>query len=90
MFVAEATCDNGEITVNDLPEECLCEQVLSVEEADEERCDPSPLLEALVTHQWNVSEVARFYKVSRPTIYRWMQHQGIQHARFLGKLKREQ
>tara|TARA_R110000822_G_scaffold44726_9_gene119937 strand:- start:592 stop:2553 length:1962 start_codon:yes stop_codon:yes gene_type:complete len=90
LAFAEATCDNGEITVNDLPEECLCEQVLSVEEADEERCDPSPLLEALVTHQWNVSEVARFYKVSRPTIYRWMQHQGIQHARFLGKLKREQ
>lgn len=78
LAFAEATCDNGEITVNDLPEECLCDLALPVAQIYGEQPEASPLLTALKRHQWNVSEVARCYQVSRPTIYRWMQQQGIE------------
>jgi transcriptional regulator of acetoin/glycerol metabolism len=85
LAFAEATCDSGEITVNDLPEECICDQALPVAEVHNEPSEASLLLMALNKHRWNVSEVARSYQVSRPTIYRWMQQQGIEQARFLGK-----
>ncbi|MDN6319363.1 MAG: sigma-54-dependent Fis family transcriptional regulator [Marinobacter sp.] len=87
LAFAEATCDNAEITVDDLPDECLGEQGLSVLKNNDEHLGSSPLLEALTKYHWNISEVARFYGVSRPTIYRWMQHQGVEHPRFSGKSK---
>ena len=87
LAFAEATCDNGQITVSDLPEECLFDPAITAIDtaAVTEQNDGSPLLVALKKHQWNVSEVARSYGVSRPTIYRWMQQQAIEQPRFLGK-----
>lgn len=87
LVFAEATCDNGEITVSNLPEECLHSHVTT--EAGSvpavEEGVGSPLLVALKKYQWNVSEAARSFNVSRPTIYRWMRQQGIEQPRFLGK-----
>ncbi len=87
LTFAEATCDHSEITVNDLPEECLGEQAAPMAHGAPRalRQDNSPLLTALENHQWNVTEVARAFEVSRPTIYRWMQQQGIVQPRFLGR-----
>lgn len=87
LAFAEATCDNGQITVNDLPEECLFNHALTATDPVSviEQDESSPLLAALKKYQWNVSEVARSYGVSRPTIYRWMQQQGIEPPRFLAK-----
>jgi len=51
------------------------------ESPDRRRC----LLVALETYRWNITEVARRFDVSRPTIYRWLQHHGIEQPRFLGK-----
>lgn len=86
LAFAEATCDHGQITVNDLPEECLCNHAITATDSapvtEQDAC--SPLLAALKKYQWNVSEVARSYGVSRPTIYRWMQKQAIEPPRFLG------
>ncbi|MEQ5836301.1 sigma-54-dependent Fis family transcriptional regulator [Marinobacter sp. NFXS9] len=86
LTFAEATCDNGEITVNDLPEECLRDKSPAGSSADS--AGPgvdSPLRAALQAADWNISEVAREYRVSRPTIYRWMQQQGIVQPRYAGK-----
>ncbi|KPQ00048.1 sigma-54-dependent Fis family transcriptional regulator [Marinobacter sp. HL-58] len=87
LAFAEATCDNGQITVNDLPEECLCNHATTSADSASvaEHEDGNPFLAALIKHQWNVSEVARAYGVSRPTIYRWMHQQNIEPPRFLGK-----
>lgn len=87
LAFAEATCDSGQITVNDLPEECLFNHALTATDPVSviEQDESSPLLAALKKYQWNVSEVARSYGVSRPTIYRWMQQQAIEPPRFLGK-----
>ncbi|MCL7943737.1 sigma-54-dependent Fis family transcriptional regulator [Marinobacter sp. ATCH36] len=87
LAFAEATCDNGQITVNDLPEECLSDHALanSAPVSVIEQNEHNPLLSALKKYQWNVSEVARSYGVSRPTIYRWMHQQDIEPPRFLGK-----
>ncbi|MEH6355438.1 MAG: helix-turn-helix domain-containing protein, partial [Marinobacter sp.] len=86
LAFAEATCDNHEITADDLPEACLKQKSVSVptepnESPDRRRC----LLVALETYRWNITEVARRFDVSRPTIYRWLQHHGIEQPRFLGK-----
>lgn len=88
LAFAEATCDGNEITANDLPEECLSGHAIAgvyagAHERKEDEC--SPLLARLQESRWNVSEVARSYGVSRPTIYRWMEHQAIEAPRFLGK-----
>ncbi|WP_417517363.1 sigma-54-dependent Fis family transcriptional regulator [Marinobacter sp.] len=89
LAFAEATCDNGQITVNDLPEECLNSHTAAAHcqnPGQDDKSDGSnPLLARLKEYRWNVSEVARCYGVSRPTIYRWMQHQAIEPPRFLGK-----
>ncbi|MDO6822968.1 helix-turn-helix domain-containing protein [Marinobacter sp. 1_MG-2023] len=89
LAFAEATCDNGQITVNDLPEECLSSHEVAEPGSDPDRdnknAENNRLLECLKEYRWNVSEVARCYGVSRPTIYRWMQHQAIEPPRFLGK-----
>ena len=86
LAFAEATCDNHEITAEDLPEVCLKQKSVSVptepsESPDRRRC----LLVALETYRWNITEVARRFDVSRPTIYRWLRHHGIEQPRFLGK-----
>ncbi|MGO1500125.1 MAG: sigma-54-dependent Fis family transcriptional regulator [Marinobacter sp.] len=86
LSFAEATCDNGQITVSDLPEECLSDHATAAPGVNpEQNAENNPLLARLKEYRWNVSEVARCYGVSRPTIYRWMQHQAIDPPRFLGK-----
>lgn len=87
LAFAEATCNDGQITVNDLPEECLFNHTSASTDPVSiiEQGDRNPLLSALEKYQWNVSQVARAYGVSRPTIYRWMQQQAIEPPRFLGK-----
>lgn len=84
LTFAEATCDGREITASDLPEECLSSHRLSVGENDDGVSESTPLREALKEHHWNISRVARHFNVSRPTVYRWMNQQGISSPRFLG------
>lgn len=85
LAFAEATCDGAEITVNDLPEECVVDCLPPVEEgATDEPPTGSPLLQALQAERWNISAVARRFQVSRPTVYRWLDREGISMPRFLG------
>ena len=75
---ALATCEDGEITAADLPEECLQgvgarqpeapAPVLEVAAGD----PAAQLTETLRRHRWNVSAAARELGLSRPTVYRWM------------------
>jgi transcriptional regulator of acetoin/glycerol metabolism len=86
LAFAEATCDGNEITADDLPEECLSGHAIAEEAGAHDRNNEcSPLLARLQEYRWNVSDVARSYGVSRPTIYRWMEHEAIEAPRFLGK-----
>lgn len=80
LTFALATAENDEITVHDLPEQCLSQRITQQTsrlpdkngtEADNE------LLERLKAQHWNISAVARSLGVSRPTVYRQMQRQGI-------------
>lgn len=79
---AEATCDGAQITVNDLPEECLARVIgPGAAAAPPANRDDSPeragLLAILQRHRWMVSAVARELGVSRPTIYRRMRRHGL-------------
>ena len=74
---ALATCEGDEITVDDLPEQCLPSPgprlLAPAEQARTLSADPAAQLEAtLRRHRWNVSAAARELSLSRPTIYRWM------------------
>ena len=74
---ALATCEGEEITVDDLPEQCLPSPgprlLAPAEQARTLSADPAAQLEAtLRRHRWNVSAAARELSLSRPTIYRWM------------------
>ncbi|SDH71077.1 Transcriptional regulator of acetoin/glycerol metabolism [Pseudomonas benzenivorans] len=74
---ALATCEGEEITVDDLPEECLPSLKLrpapAVAQAMTVAADPAAqLAECLRRHRWNVSAAARELSLSRPTVYRWM------------------
>lgn len=75
---ALATCEGNEITVHDLPEECLPHAVtrVAVPTAGPEADDD--LRSLLRRQRWNVSAVARELGVSRPTVYRRMRLQGIE------------
>ncbi len=89
LAFAEATCDGGQITANDLPEECVSDRMPpATEEVNDADGESDPLLDALRSCQWNISEVARQFNVSRPTVYRWMGRQGISLPRFLGNAGR--
>lgn len=88
LAFAEATCDGVEITVNDLPEECLCgisplPHPASGDEGGLRADNVAPddqaglLHQALQRQHWNVSALAREFGVSRPTIYRRMRRQGL-------------
>ncbi len=86
LMFAEATCDGGEITANDLPEECVSDRMPPLEnDLSATGPESTPLLNALHAHHWNISAVARQFGVSRPTVYRWMGQQGIILPRFLGR-----
>lgn len=74
---ALATAETDEITVNDLPEECLrsvnARQVLSAIPGQEQRTAHARAIEDCLRRQrWNVSAAARELGMSRPTLYRWM------------------
>jgi len=85
LTFAEATCEGGQITANDLPEECVSDRMPPVaDQMVNSDSQQDPLLDALRACQWNISEVARHFDVSRPTVYRWMDRQGITLPRFLG------
>ena len=86
LAFAEATCDDHEITAEDLPDACLKQKSRPAPTEPSESPDGrGRLLLALETYRWNITEVARRFDVSRPTIYRWLQHHGIEQPRFLGK-----
>ncbi|HAB84303.1 MAG TPA: sigma-54-dependent Fis family transcriptional regulator, partial [Pseudomonas sp.] len=77
---ALATCEGDEITVQDLPDECLPRILARSRQAESE---PEPesaaaLRETLRRHRWNVSAAARELGVSRPTMYRRMRLLGIE------------
>ncbi len=77
LTFAEATRDGEEITVADLPEECL-ERVIGPAAApvgaDQDAGDPrrDALERLLKEHHWRISPVARALGISRPTVYRRM------------------
>jgi transcriptional regulator of acetoin/glycerol metabolism len=74
---ALATAETDEITVNDLPEECLPgvnpRQSTRPALPQEQQPDHArELEESLRRQRWNVSAAARELGMSRPTLYRWM------------------
>ncbi|MGM0616256.1 MAG: sigma-54-dependent Fis family transcriptional regulator [Pseudomonadota bacterium] len=79
---ALATADSDEITVNDLPDQCLSQRITQ-HMAPTARTPTGiitheePLLGLLREHHWNISAVARALDISRPTVYRRMQRLGI-------------
>ncbi|OWJ91674.1 transcriptional regulator [Pseudomonas sp. A46] len=77
---ALATAESAEITVNDLPEECL-PSVNPRPTASSARAEVpgegQALADCLRRHRWNVSAAARELGMSRPTLYRWMKLYGI-------------
>ncbi len=76
---ALATCEGDEITVQDLPDECL-PRILTRSQCAAAVSSPLPadgLLELLSRHRWNISAAARELGVSRPTLYRRMRLLGI-------------
>ena len=80
LAFALATSENEEITVHDLPEQCLSQRITRQATplpADAGSDSDHTLLEMLKEQHWNISAVARALGVSRPTIYRQMQRQGI-------------
>lgn len=75
-----ATSESDEITVHDLPEQCLSQRITQqspLNPADAHGDTDHTLLEMLKAQHWNISAVARTLGVSRPTVYRQMQRQGI-------------
>lgn len=79
---ALATVDGNEITVHDLPEECqggLVRVPQIIDSAQKpETTDAGQALHALLQETgWNVSHVARWLGVSRPTVYRRMRCYGL-------------
>ncbi len=82
LAFALATCDGGEITVADLPDDdgepILSQQAGPVPERAIGGSDEAAALEArLRRYQWNVSAVARELGLSRPTVYRRMRRLGV-------------
>ncbi|MEC4767577.1 sigma-54-dependent Fis family transcriptional regulator [Halomonas sp. CUBES01] len=80
LAFALATSESDEITVHDLPEQCLSQRITrgASPPPSETNHDTDPtLLTTLKEQHWNISAVARALGVSRPTIYRQMQRQGI-------------
>ena len=80
LAFALATSESDEITVHDLPEQCLSQRITQQsphKPADAHGNTDHTLLEMLKSQHWNISAVARALGVSRPTIYRQMQRQGI-------------
>ncbi|NYS77891.1 MULTISPECIES: sigma-54-dependent Fis family transcriptional regulator [Halomonadaceae] len=80
LAFALATSESDEITVHDLPEQCLSQRITqqaTFQPADAGRDTDHTLLEMLKEQHWNISAVARALGVSRPTVYRQMQRQGI-------------
>ncbi|MDH4566642.1 sigma-54-dependent Fis family transcriptional regulator [Pseudomonas sp. BN414] len=74
---ALATAETDEITVNDLPEECLPSvnprPVMSSLPGQEQQTSHGRAIEDCLRRQrWNVSAAARELGMSRPTLYRWM------------------
>ncbi|WP_386078140.1 sigma-54-dependent Fis family transcriptional regulator [Vreelandella sp. F11] len=80
LAFALATSESDEITVHDLPEQCLSQRITQQsphKPVDAHGDTDHTLLEMLKAQHWNISAVARALGVSRPTIYRQMQRQGI-------------
>lgn len=80
LAFALATSESDEITVHDLPEQCLSQRITQQSPhnpADAHGDTDHTLLEMLKAQHWNISAVARALGVSRPTVYRQMQRQGI-------------
>ncbi len=80
LAFALATSESEEITVHDLPEQCLSQRITRQSTplpADAGSDSDHTLLEMLKEQHWNISAVARALGVSRPTVYRQMQRQGI-------------
>ena len=80
LAFALATSESEEITVHDLPEQCLSQRITRQAPsltANAGSNSDHTLLEMLKEHHWNISAVARALGVSRPTVYRQMQRQGI-------------
>ena len=89
LAFADATCDGREITVADLPEECVSsgltidhplvdlETTANAVAAIEQSPERSELKNVLRQTHWNISEAARRLKVSRPTLYRRMRKYGL-------------
>ncbi|WP_223528589.1 sigma-54-dependent Fis family transcriptional regulator [Pseudomonas sp. GL-R-19] len=79
---ALATAETDEITVNDLPEECLPsvnqKQARSSAPVQERQTSHAREIEDCLRRQrWNVSAAARELGMSRPTLYRWMKLHNI-------------
>ncbi len=75
----------------DLPEECsvnsFTQTPLVTQKIDlaiyntnrsSENSQKEQLLHLLTTHKWNISVVARELKISRPTLYRWLNKYDLQ------------
>jgi transcriptional regulator of acetoin/glycerol metabolism len=81
LAFALATSESDEITVHDLPEQCLSQRITlnasAQLEANASAALSGSLIDLLKQHHWNISAVARALGVSRPTVYRQMQRQGI-------------
>lgn len=80
LAFALATSESDEITVHDLPDQCLSQRITQPTSCPPtgDRSDTDhTLLEMLKAQHWNISAVARTLGVSRPTVYRQMQRQGI-------------
>ena len=79
LAFALATSESDEITVHDLPEQCLSQRITRQTHLppDAGSDTDSTLLELLKEQHWNISAVARTLGVSRPTVYRQMQRQEI-------------
>ena len=88
---ALATCEGREITVHDLPEECLPRplarrpEARGAHDATDRQAAGGPeadaalaLRDLLRRQRWNVSAVARALGVSRPTVYRRMRTLGVE------------
>ncbi len=91
LTFAEATCEQDEITVYDLPEECSVSTLkappLVTQKIDlaiynkhrpSEKSQKEQLLHLLKIHKWNISAVARELDISRPTLYRWLNKHDLQ------------
>ncbi|MGC3874549.1 sigma-54-dependent Fis family transcriptional regulator [Halomonas sp. GXIMD04776] len=82
LAFALATVEGDDITVHDLPEECLGDTppppVTLIQSPAEFPADDSQVLHDLLRHaRWNISQVARRLGVSRPTVYRRMRRHGL-------------